>query len=56
MIRVVPIDAYRRCDLASCSEKATREFAIRGRNARVRRLFVCAGHQMEGFARARELL
>jgi len=55
MIRAVEIDEYRRCDLASCRGMARWEFTVRDAGGRPRRVFVCRRHQIEGFARAREL-
>ena len=55
VIRAVQIDEYRQCDLASCRNPAGWEFTVKCRRGRPRRVFVCREHQIEGFARVREL-
>ena len=55
MIVAKEIDEYRRCDLSTCRKQARWEFTARGANGLPFRVYVCAEHQMEGFARAREI-
>ena len=55
MITAREVDEYRDCDLTCCDEQARWEFSVSCANARMRRVFVCPRHMLEGFARAREL-
>jgi hypothetical protein len=55
MIRAREIDEYRGCDLSQCSRPARWEFTVRTKGGRPRRVYVCERHQIEGFARARDL-
>ena len=55
MIRLREIDEYRPCDLSTCRKPARWELTARGANGRPCRVYVCGEHQIEGFARAREL-
>ncbi len=56
MIAAREIDEYRKCDLSDCTRHARWEFTTTGKSGRPCRVYVCAEHQMEGFARARELV
>lgn len=55
MIAAREVDEYRKCDLASCGKRARWEFTKTGQLGRPYRVFVCAGHQVEGFVRVKEL-
>lgn len=55
MIRACEIDEYRKCDLSSCRGMARWEFTAADGDGKKRRVFVCREHQLEGFARVKEL-
>ncbi len=55
MIAAREIDEYRQCDLHECKEPARWEFTVTDKAGRPRRVYVCREHQIEGFARARDL-
>ena len=55
MIKAREIDEYRTCDLGCCREEARWEFTKASEGGRPYRVFVCGAHEVEGFARVREL-
>ena len=55
MITLNEIPEYRECDLPSCGERARWEFAKTDQNGSRYRVFVCDGHEVEGFIRVKEL-